>query len=170
MQLDEDSVRQALHRLEDISLAGPSRNADSRVAKYEHWMQEAINLPRGEIAVLCVLLLRGPQTVGELRGRPSACTGLSSRARYKRFDRLMQREPPLVKLLPRQPGTKEARAIELLSSGGEWTEAAPTASAAAASDGAENERIPRLETEVAVLREEVAELKQQVDKLVKLIE
>lgn len=116
MQLDEDAVRLALHRLEDQQLAGASRNADSRVPKYEQRLQEVFNFTRGETAVLCALLLRGPQTPGELRGRTE---------RIFRFDeledvlsvlhRLIEREPSLVKALPRQPGTKEIRYAHLLS-------------------------------------------------------
>src|SRR5271157_1254617 len=66
--LDEVEVRQALHGLEDEHLAGPVRG-DGRVPKYEHRVQEVFNFTRGEVAVVCVLLLRGPQTPGELRGR-----------------------------------------------------------------------------------------------------
>src|SRR5260370_10899001 len=69
MQLDEDAVRDALDGLQQQRLAGPARGADSRVTKYEQRLQEAFNFTRPEIAVLCVLLLRGPQTPGELRGR-----------------------------------------------------------------------------------------------------
>src|ERR1700745_3042497 len=68
MNLDEDAVREALRGLEEDGLAGPSRG-DSRVSKYEHHMQEVFNFTRGETAIMCVLLLRGPQTPGELRGR-----------------------------------------------------------------------------------------------------
>ena len=69
MQLDENAVREALAGLQENRLAGPARGADSRVTKYEHRTQEVFNFTRGEVAVLCVLLLRGPQTPGELRGR-----------------------------------------------------------------------------------------------------
>src|SRR5512135_2487978 len=69
MDLDEDAIRQALHGLEDAGLAGPAHGADGRVAKFEHRLGEALNLSRAETALLCVLLLRGPQTPGELRGR-----------------------------------------------------------------------------------------------------
>ena len=89
---------------------------DNRVTKFEHRLQEAFNFDRREIAILCELLLRGPQTPGELRSRAE---------RMHRFDdlgqvqstlqRLAQREPPVVKMLPRQPGTKEARYAHLLS-------------------------------------------------------
>src|ERR1700748_1491920 len=116
MHLDEIEVRQALHRLEDQKLAGPVRGTESRVTKYEHRVQEVFNFTRGEVAVMCVLLLRGPQTPGELRGRTE---------RMHRFEelsdvnttltRLVERETPLVKVLARVPGTKEARYAHLLS-------------------------------------------------------
>ena len=116
MNLDEDGVRQALDALHAQNLAGPAGGADSRVTKYEHRMQEVFNFSRGETAILCVLLLRGPQTPGELRGRTERMH------RFEALDdvqstlqRLMQREPPMVKVLPRQPGTKEARYMHLLS-------------------------------------------------------
>ena len=69
MSLSEDAVRDALAGLQEYRLAGPASNADSRVPKYEHRLQEVFNFDRREIALLCVLLLRGPQTPGELRGR-----------------------------------------------------------------------------------------------------
>src|ERR1700731_2761236 len=62
MNLDEDTVQQALTSLQEKRLAGPTSSADSRVTKYEHRLQEAFNFKRGETAMLCVLLLRGPQT------------------------------------------------------------------------------------------------------------
>src|SRR5258707_14453206 len=110
MNLDEDTVRQALESLQQNRLAGPARGADSRVTKYEHRSQEVFNFTRGETAIICVLLLRGPQTPGELRGRSERMH------RFEELDdvqatlqRLMQRDPPLVRVLPRQPGTKESR-------------------------------------------------------------
>src|ERR1700728_869873 len=116
MNLDEDQIRQALHQLEDDGLAGPARGTDSRVAKYEHRLQEVFNFTRGEIAVLCVLLLRGPQTPGELRGRTERMPRLEQLGDVSSpVQGLMKREPPLVKMLPRQPGTKEARFAHLLS-------------------------------------------------------
>jgi uncharacterized protein YceH (UPF0502 family) len=158
--LEEEEIRQALRRLEDDGLAGPVRGTESRVTKYEHHVQEVFNFTRGEIAVMCVLLLRGAQTPGELRGRTE---------RMHRFDelsdvqstlqRLMQREPPLVKVMARQPGTKEARYAHLLS--GEPVDVPVQAQPATSSS---------LEAEVAALREEVAELRTQVDRLLRLAE
>ena len=96
--LDEDEIRQALHRLEDDGLAGPARGTESRVAKYEHHMQEVFNFTRGEIAVMCVLLLRGPQTPGELRGRTERMHRFEELSDVQStLQRLMQREPPLVR-------------------------------------------------------------------------
>src|SRR6266550_3390988 len=69
MNLDEDAVREALRSLNQKELAGPADNMESRVKKYEHRLQEAFNFTRHEIAILCELLLRGPQTPGELRNR-----------------------------------------------------------------------------------------------------
>jgi uncharacterized protein YceH (UPF0502 family) len=156
--LDEDQIRQALHALEDHGLAGPVRGSESRVAKYEHHMQEVFNFTRGEIAVVCVLLLRGPQTPGELRGRTERMHRFEELSDVQStLQRLMQREPPLAMVLPRQPGTKEARYAHLLS--GEVTEAIP---AAVEPSG--------LEAEVAALRQEVADLRTQVEKLQRLVE
>lgn len=172
MTLDEDAVREALHGLEESKLAGPARGADGRVAKYEHWMQEVFNFTRGEIAVICVLLLRGPQTVGELRTRTERMYRFEALSDVQSvLQRLMQREDPLIKVLPRQPGTKESRYMHLFSGEGEEFSLAASASSATVEDtSANNERLIALETEVATLREEVNELKQNMEKLLKLVE
>src|SRR6202789_2165462 len=160
MNLDEDQIRQALHQLEDDGLAGPARGTDSRVAKYEHRVQEVFNFTRGEIAVVCVLLLRGPQTPGELRGRGERMHRFEELSDVQStLQRLMQRDPPLAMVLPRQPGTKEARYAHLLS--GEVTEVAPSVV---------ETRSSSLEAEVAALRQEVAELRAQVEKVLRLVE
>src|SRR3984885_7016318 len=116
MNLEEGAVRDALNGLHDLNLAGPASGADSRVAKYEHRLQETFNFSRGETAVLCVLLLRGLQTPGELRGRTERMHHFENLdAVQSGLQKLMQREPPLVVVLPRQPGTKEFRYAHLLS-------------------------------------------------------
>ncbi len=162
--LDEDQIRQALHGLEDDGLAGVARGTESRVSKYEHRMQEVFNFTRGEIAVVCVLLLRGPQTPGELRGRTERMHRFEELSDVQAtLQRLMQREPPLVKVLPRQPGTKEARYAHLLA--GDVIEAAPITNL---ESGASN--TAQLEVEVAALRQEVAELRGQVERLLRLVE
>jgi uncharacterized protein YceH (UPF0502 family) len=176
MRLDEEEVRLALRRLEDQGLAGRARGADGRVTKYEHWLGEAFNFTRAETALVCVLLLRGPQTPGELRSRTD---------RLHKFDeigevtaglqKLMDREPPLAAVLPRQPGTKEARYAHLLSGALEValeTETAPVARAVAAygartpeDDASQEGRIAQLEAAVAELRQEVAALRGKIDDL-----
>ena len=163
--LDEDQIRQALHGLEDDGLAGPARGTESRVTKYEHRMQEVFNFTRGEVAVVCVLLLRGPQTPGELRGRTERMHRFEELSDVQAtLQRLMQREPPLAKVLPRQPGTKEARYAHLLA--GDVVEAAPS-TAFVESGGSTT---AQLEAEVAALRHEVAELRGQVERLLRLVE
>ncbi len=116
MNLDENAVRSALGTLQDKGLAGPAGGADSRVPKFEHRLQEVFNFTRPELAVLCVLLLRGPQTPGELRGRTERMHGFGDLSEVQSaLQRLIDREPPLVAMLPRQPGTKESRYAHLLS-------------------------------------------------------
>src|SRR5205823_1284733 len=105
MALNEDSVRQALSTLQEERMAGPAGGADSRVTKYEHRLQEIFNFDRREVAVLCVMLLRGPQTPGELRGRTERMYKFGDLDEVEStLQRLAEREPPLVKMLPRQPG------------------------------------------------------------------
>jgi uncharacterized protein len=159
--LDEDQIRQALHQLEDDGLAGPVRGTESRVSKYEHRLQEVFNFTRGEIAALCVLLLRGPQTPGELRGRTERMHRFEELSDvHSALQKLMQRDPPLAMVLARQPGTKESRYAHLLS--GEVTEVLPSAATDTKSEG--------LEAEVAALRQEVAELRAQVERVLRLVE
>jgi uncharacterized protein len=158
MTLNEDAVRAALESLQSQGMAGPARGADSRVTKYEHRLQEVFNFDRREIAILCVLLLRGAQTPGELRGRAE---------RMYRFeeledvlgtlDRLSSRTPPLVAVLPRQPGTKESRYMQLFSGN-----VAPTEPVRAVENSSGRDRLTILESEVAKLREEVAGIQEQL--------
>lgn len=165
MHLDEDAVRQALHGLEDKKLAGPRRGTDSRVPKYEHSVQEVFNFTRGEIAVMCVLLLRGPQTPGELRLRTERLFPFEElQDVHTVLQRLMQREPALVTILPRQPGTKEARYAHLLSGDVEgFVESAN--SVTSATSASRDDRLLKLEAEVAALRQQQADLKAIVDRL-----
>jgi len=107
MTLDEETVRQALSTLQEKRVAGPASGADSRVTKFEHRLQEVFNFDRREMAIVCVLLLRGAQTPGELRGRADRMYHFEALEDVvSTLDRLVQREPPLARVLPRQPGTK----------------------------------------------------------------
>jgi uncharacterized protein len=169
MDVDEDDTRQALHGLENKGLAGRARSADGRVTKYEHWLGEAFNFSRAETALICVLLLRGPQTPGELRGRTE---------RMHRFEeigdvlaglqKLTERDPSLVAVLPRQPGTKEARYAHLLSGPVESIQMPPSAGSAqmiAATTPEQDDRVAKLESTVAELQREVAALREKIDNL-----
>lgn len=164
MSLSEDVVRQALHTLNEKGLTGAASTAgDSRVPKYEHRMQEAFNLTRPETALLCVLLLRGPQTPGELRGRAERMHRFEDLTDVQSsLQKLMTREEPLVKVLPRQPGTKEARYAQLLCGEKPEWEAPPAPVAMRTQDSADGERIARLEEEVANLHQEISDLKQDL--------
>lgn len=164
--LDEDSVADALSTLQAKRLAGPASGADSRVTKYEHRLQEVFNFDRREVALLCVLLLRGPQTPGELRSRTErmyhfeALDDITST-----LDRLSQRQPPLVAILPRQPGTKESRYTHLFSIEAPDLSEVNVARAlmpAAQSSASTSDRISALENQVAELKKEVSEIHQQL--------
>jgi uncharacterized protein len=159
MTLDEDEVRKALRSLTDQYIVR-SASGDSRVAKFEHRLNEFYNFHRHEIAVLCVLMLRGPQTPGELRTRAERMYEFQDLdAVHAALNLLMRRDPPLVKVLPRPPGTKEARFMHLLS--GDKVPASATEVSAGVPAGpgvnaaAHGERITRLEIEVSELRKEL---------------
>jgi uncharacterized protein len=170
MNLDESAVRDALNGLHDDGLAGPASGADGRVTKYEHRLQETFNFTRGETAVLCVLLLRGPQTPGELRGRTERMHQFEDLDAVQfSLQKLIQREPPLVAVLPKQPGTKEARYAHLLSGEIDVAEL-QSQSPSPVSKSADGERISRLEEEVANLQREVRDLKQQLEEFRKQFE
>jgi uncharacterized protein len=161
MNLDESAVREALHGLQENRLAGPAGGADSRVPKYEHRIQEVFNFTRAETAVMDVLLLRGPQTPGELRGRGERMYRFEELSDVQStLQKLMSREPPLVKMLPRQPGTKEARFAHLLAGDVEGFTVLPEAASARTGD---DDRLAQVESEVAELRRELADLKQQME-------
>jgi uncharacterized protein len=169
---DEETVRLALRNLSEKRLAGPASGADSRVTKYEHRLQEVFNFTRAETALICVLLLRGPQTPGELRGRTERMH------RFEHLDdvlaglqQLMRREPPLAKALGRRAGTKEIRYTHLLSGDVEaWEPPAEQAEAVAMGSSADSERITHLEEQIAGLQKEVADLKQQMGEFRKQFE
>ena len=130
LDLTEDEVRQAVHSLEDMEVVAPVR--DARVPKYEHRIRTVLNLRRDETAVICLLLLRGPQTPGELRGRADrmysfddiaavqstlerlAHRGSSSMDGPSSSDTAIAASQPLVMMLARQPGSRESRYAHLL--------------------------------------------------------
>ena len=162
MNLAEDSVRDALRTLHDNSLARSVSAADSRVTKYEHRLQEAFNFDRREAALFCELLLRGPQTPGELRTRAERMHQFDDLSEAQSaLQRLMNREPPLVKVLARQPGTKESRYIHLLSGDTKPVSSTAGREVPAALEPEKMDGISRLSSEMAELRRDMADLKQQ---------
>ncbi len=171
MQLGEDAVRDALGALQERRMAGPAGGADSRVTKYEHRLQEVFNFTRPEIAVLCVLLLRGPQTPGELRGRTERMHPFETLDDVQlALQKLMQRDPALAKILPRQPGTKESRYAHLFAGDAGGAPSVQIGAATFDRSFDDEERVARLEEEVAALRREVGELKDQLGRFRKQFE
>jgi uncharacterized protein YceH (UPF0502 family) len=163
MNLDEAAVRQALHSLDGQSLVRSVSASDSRVTKYEHRLQEAFNFYRHEIAILCVLLLRGPQTPGELRTRAERMHPFDDlSAVQSSLQHLMKREPSIVKVLPRQPGTKEARYAHLLAGDVDVFEPMPEAAVSTTTGFADAERLALLEKEVFALRQNAATLEKEL--------
>jgi uncharacterized protein len=168
MNLDESAVREALTALQERRLAGPAGGADSRVVKFEHRLQEIFNFDRREIAVVDVLLLRGPQTPGEIRSRTERMYHFETLDDViSTLDRLAQREPSLARILPRQPGTKESRYTHLFSGepqipvcAGSSDSSSANGPAHAASDSAD--RLTALEEEVSRLRAELSQVQQQL--------
>jgi len=191
LTLDENSVRDALAGLQEYRLAGPASGADSRVQKYEHRMQEVFNFDRRETAVLCVLLLRGPQTPGELRGRTERIHHFETLDDVQSaLQKLMQRDPALVAVLPRQPGSRESRYAHLLcgpiapvrgqtpspvqpglarqeeinpaaSPSDSLSRSSSASILAGAVDSIDSNAVARLEQEVSDLRQEINDLKSQ---------
>jgi uncharacterized protein YceH (UPF0502 family) len=164
---DEATVVRALDGLREKRLATVFSGAESRVAKYKHSLTDALLLTPGEVGLLCVLLLRGPQTLAELRTRTERFQPFDSLAETEEaLQALAARQPqPLVVKLPRQPGTKEPRYAHLLSGPVEAlpnpAAAEPRPEPARLAVQAENERIARLERHVAELRAELAEVRRQ---------
>ena len=163
VSFEDKTVARALEDLREKKLVWMVTGV-GRVPKYEHRLKEALMLAEQELAVLCVLMLRGPQTVGEIRGRTGRLY------EFKELDEveltlqaLMTAEPSRVVKLPRQPGTKESRYAHLLSGEVqlEDREVATRLEPATLEVRQENERISRLEEELAQVRGELAELKQQ---------
>ena len=170
LDLTEEEVRQALHALDDENYV--STLHDARVPKYEHRIRTVLNLRRDETAVLCLLMLRGPQTAGELRSRADRLYSFDDIAAVQAtLDRLATREAtpessssgPLTMLLPRQPGSREARYAHLLS-GAPDISALPS-QPIAARESAGPGRIAQLEQEVATLTAALSVLQSRVDRL-----
>jgi uncharacterized protein len=157
VQFDEATVADAADTLREKQLVRLVDRGESRVTKYRHVVYEAMNLGRPAIAAMCVLMLRGPQTVGEIRTRSNRLYDFSSLDHVETtLNSLMAVEPPLVARLPRQTGQKEVRYAHLLSGEVMLTESDPEPEA-------EPDRIGKLEKEVEDLKKQFEQFRKQFE-------
>jgi uncharacterized protein YceH (UPF0502 family) len=156
---DEVTVAQTLDTLREKKLTHLVDRGESRVSKYRHVLYETLNWSRPVIAVMDVLMLRGPQTIGEIRTRTTRLYDFTSLEQVETtLNSLVSADPPLIARLPRQPGQKEIRYAHLLS--GEVTFAQPEG---AAESEDELDRIGKLEQEVEDLKRQFAEFRKQFE-------
>jgi hypothetical protein len=168
---DEPAVTHALDALKTKGFVTVVTGAGNRVPKYAHRISDRLNLGRRELALICELMVRGPQTLGELRTHAARMYDFSDLEEVETcLNGMMERAvDPLVTRLPRQSGTKEERYAHLLS--GEPAPGAPSPSVPAPSaSSSEIDRVSRLESEVSALRSEVQALKEQFEKFQKQFE
>ncbi len=165
---EETTVVRALDGLREKRLASVFTGAESRVSKYKHSLNDAVLLTPAEVGLLCVLMLRGPQTLAELRTRTERFQPFESLAEVEEAMQILASRPsqPLVVKLPRPPGTKEPRYAHLFSGPLDVAALSSSATATTAEPAtlavrAENERLAQLESATAALRAELADLRQQ---------
>lgn len=167
---DEKTITDALEHLRDRNLVYVFYGSTSRVPKYKHMLPVVYELEPSEVAVVAVLLLRGPQTLGELRTRTERLYDFSGLGEIQEtLDGLMRRDDPLVVKLERQPGQKEARFAHLLC-GEIDVEAFAAQSTRPTRDGASLERLEKLEVEMEKMRAEVGAIRQTFDEFRKQFE
>ncbi len=169
---DDKTVTDVLERLRDRNLVYVFYGSNSRVPKYKHMLPSVYELEPAEVAVMCVMMLRGPQTLGELRTRTERLFQFEGLGEIQEtLDGLIRRDDPLVVKIDRQPGQKEARFAQLLN--GEFDVdafAAAVATHRVSGGGADNQRVEKLEEEVAELRIEIESIKQTFDEFRKQFE
>jgi hypothetical protein len=157
VRFDEHEVTAALTSLRERSLTRIVYSPSNRAPKHRHVIDEAWRLSPDELAVLCVLFLRGPQTEGELKGRTERMHPFADLAAVEAtLDRLAGRADPLTVRLPRQPGQKDARYAHLVA--GEPDLTLEDAAVAASGGRSLAERVAALEADVAALRATIEEL------------
>lgn len=160
MHLEETAVVQALDDLKRRSLVNEVFRSDSRARRYRHVLSEKLSLHDAETALLCVLMLRGPQTTGEIRTRTARMFEFRDLAHVDvTLQALMTLTTPLIMQLPRQPGQKEVRYGHLLAGQPEMPVFEPKASHGSGDD----DRVTALEQTVETLRGELAELRGAFD-------
>ena len=171
---DEATVTQAIDSLRQKNIVYIFYGSDSRVPKYKQMLTELFHLSAPETAVMCVLMLRGPQTTGELRGRTARLYEFADLPEVQAtLETLIARDDPAIVIkLPRQAGQKDARYAHLLA--GEVSIAEPSSTPrrerAVSESAAGNERLSQLESEVATLRQELSDLQKQFDEFKKQFE
>jgi uncharacterized protein YceH (UPF0502 family) len=165
MSLSEDAVKWAVNNLRQQSLVRAIQPSDARVMKFRHLLTEKLNLDQPALAVLCVLMLRGPQTLGEVRTRTNRLADFQSLSDVEAaVSGLVARE--LVVELPRRPGQKEVRFAHLLS--GVPSEPATTPAETMERSPVDHERndtdrIAALEATIESMRGELAELREELE-------
>jgi len=171
--LNEREVEEALYSLRDRNLAYVFHGSTSRVPKYKHVVPEVMHLKPAEVAALCVLMLSGPQTVGEIRTRGSRMHEFAGLEEVEETLRTLSTHDgePLVTKLPRQPGQKEARFAHLLAGEPETEEIAETSAAERAPRRtSDSERVAKIEEQVQTLIEKVESLANQFQEFKKQFE
>ena len=171
--LSESEVDEALYTLREKNLAYVFHGSTSRVPKYKHVVPEVMHLTPPEVAAMCVLMLSGPQTVGEIRTRGHRLFEFSSLEEVEETLRsLSSRDSePLVTRLPRQPGQKEARFAHLLSGEPAIEETSePSVAERSTRRSTDSERIAKLEEQIQALTEQVANLTNQFEEFKKQFE
>ncbi len=164
----ENQVADGLESLREKNLTYVFYGSTSRVPKYKHVMTEVMHLSHAEVALMCALMLRGAQTLGELRGNASRLHDFSSLEEVETtLNALISRDPePLVARLPRQPGQKEGRFAHLLSGDIDLEALAETERVAAASPSRRinlEQKVEELSAEVAALKEQFEQFRRQFE-------
>jgi uncharacterized protein YceH (UPF0502 family) len=162
MDLDEGAVNRTVNELRQRSLVRAVQQSGSRVLRFRHLMVESLTLDGPELAAMCVLMLRGPQTAGEIKGRSNRLFDFPDLEKVEStLESLMSRQTPLVARLPRRPGQKDSRYAHLLS-GDAPVDVPEAVTSTAVVDGGGG-RLEALEQAVNALRAELVDLRTQLD-------
>ena len=164
---DDRTVERGLDGLREKKLAMLVHTAGARVPKYRHTLLDIYNLDGREVALLCVLMMRGPQTLGELRSRTERMSGSMTLPEAEKYlEELTAGEDPLVRVIPARPGQKEKRYVQLLS--GEPELESLTSPAAVGTPVSGRSRLDTLETELNALKSEFQALREELTEFKKL--
>jgi uncharacterized protein YceH (UPF0502 family) len=169
VEYDDQTVLDAIELLRQRQMAATLTGRDHRVPKYRHWLPETLRIGNRELAVLCVMMLRGPQTIGELKERTHRLHEFEDLSSVETcLQKLAERQPePLAVLLPRRPGEREPRWAHLMSGepviSAEPDRYAVTESPTRRPASDQESRIAALEAKVESLSEQVGQLVQQLE-------